>query len=44
MLNTLENTGRKIESKNGAADVLGLAPSTLRSRMKKLEIYRFMKQ
>jgi len=44
ILNTLENTDWKIEGKNGAADVLGLAPSTLRGRMKKLEIYRSMKQ
>jgi len=42
ILNTLENTGWKIEGTNGAAGVLGLAPSTLRGRMKKLEIYRSM--
>ena len=44
ILNTLENTGWKIEGKNGAANVLGLAPSTLRGRMKKLEIYRSAQQ
>ncbi|MBW1970540.1 MAG: hypothetical protein JRI82_13785 [Deltaproteobacteria bacterium] len=44
MLNTLENTGWKIEGTNRTADVLGLAPSTLRGRMKKLKIYRSMKQ
>ena len=38
ILNTLENTGWKIEGTNGAAGVLGLAPSTLRDRMKKLGI------
>jgi len=44
ILNTLENTGWKIEGTNGTADVLGLAPSTLRGRMKKLEIYRSAQQ
>ena len=38
ILNTLENTGWKIEGTNGAAGVLGLAPSTLRDRIKKLGI------
>jgi len=44
ILNTLENTDWKIEGTNGTADVLGLAPSTLRGRMKKLEIYRSTQQ
>ena len=43
ILNTLENTGWKIEGTNGAAGVLGLAPSTLRDRMKKLGIRQSMK-
>ena len=43
ILNTLENTGWKIEGTNGAAGVLGLAPSTLRDRIKKLGIRHFMK-
>jgi len=43
ILNTLENTGWKIEGTNGAAGVLGLAPSTLRDRIKKLGIRRSMK-
>jgi chemotaxis protein methyltransferase CheR len=38
ILNTLEKTGWKIEGANGAAGVLGLAPSTLRDRIKKLGI------
>jgi transcriptional regulator with GAF, ATPase, and Fis domain len=36
----LEKTHWKIEGKQGAAQVLGLAPSTLRDRMKKLGIRR----
>jgi PAS domain S-box-containing protein len=40
ILNTLENTGWKIEGTNGAAGVLGLAPSTLRDRINKLRIRR----
>lgn len=43
ILNTLENTGWKIEGANGAAGVLGLAPSTLRDRIKKLGIRHPMK-
>jgi chemotaxis protein methyltransferase CheR len=43
ILNTLENTGWKIEGVNGAAGVLGLAPSTLRDRIKKLGIRHPMK-
>lgn len=43
ILNTLENTGWKIEGTNGAAGVLGLAPSTLRDRIKKLGIRHPMK-
>jgi transcriptional regulator with GAF, ATPase, and Fis domain len=43
ILNTLKNTGQKIEGTDGAAGVLGLAPSTLRDRMKKLGIRRSMK-
>jgi chemotaxis protein methyltransferase CheR len=40
ILNSLRNSGWKIEGTNGAAGVLGLAPSTLRDRMKKLGIRR----
>ena len=40
ILKVLEKTGGKIEGENGAAAVLGLNPSTLRSRIKKLEIKR----
>ncbi len=36
----LETTNWKIEGAEGAADILGLAPSTLRSRMQKLGIER----
>lgn len=36
----LESTGWKISGPDGAAEKLGLAPSTLRSRMKKLGISR----
>jgi formate hydrogenlyase transcriptional activator len=43
ILNTLENTDWKIEGTNGAAGVLGLAPSTLRDRIKKLGILQSMK-
>jgi DNA-binding NtrC family response regulator len=35
---TLERTGWRIEGEQGAAAVLGLRPSTLRSRMQKLRI------
>jgi len=38
ILKTLEETGWRIEGVNGAAELLGLKPSTLRSRMKKLGI------
>jgi len=40
ILKVLEKTGWKIEGGNGAASILGLNPSTLRSRIKKLEIKR----
>jgi len=36
----LEQTGWKIEGENGAASILGLHPSTLRFRIKKLDITR----
>jgi transcriptional regulator with GAF, ATPase, and Fis domain len=39
----LERTGWVIEGKNGAAAILGLAPSTLRSRMAQLGIRRATK-
>ena len=38
ILAMLEEIGWKIEGRNGAAQVLGINPSTLRSRMKKLGI------
>jgi transcriptional regulator with GAF, ATPase, and Fis domain len=34
----LEKTNGRVEGKNGAARILGLHPSTLRGKMKKLEI------
>jgi transcriptional regulator with GAF, ATPase, and Fis domain len=34
----LEKTGGRVEGKNGAAEMLGLHPSTLRARMRKLGI------
>lgn len=40
ILNTLENTGWRIDGPHGAAKVLGLNPSTLRTRMGKLQIRR----
>jgi DNA-binding protein Fis len=36
----LQETGGRIEGKNGAALLLGLNPSTLRARMRKLAIPR----
>ena len=35
ILRVLEETGWKIEGSNGAADLLGLNPSTLRGKMRK---------
>jgi len=40
ILNTLVETRWRIEGKSGAAEVLGLHPSTLRARMHKLGILR----
>lgn len=40
ILQTLASTDWRIEGPDGAAERLGLAPSTLRSRLKKLEIQR----
>jgi PAS domain S-box-containing protein len=40
ILRTLENTGWRIEGPHGAANILGLNPSTLRTRMIKLGIQR----
>ena len=40
ILLVLQKTGGRIEGKNGAAKLLGLNPSTLRARMRKLEILR----
>jgi transcriptional regulator with GAF, ATPase, and Fis domain len=40
ILQVLEQTGWKVRGKNGAAEVLGLKPSTLESRMSKLGIKR----
>ncbi len=36
----LERTGGRISGEGGAADLLGLSPSTLKSRMKALEVRR----
>ncbi len=40
ILKVLEETNRRIEGNSGAAQLLGLRPSTLRSRMQKLGIKR----
>jgi PAS domain S-box-containing protein len=40
ILNTLQQTGWRIEGSGGAAAILGLHPNTLRSRMRKLGISR----
>lgn len=40
IIRTLEKTGWRIEGKSGAATILGLNPSTLRTRMLKLGIQR----
>jgi len=40
ILNILENTQWRIRGKNGAAETLGLKPTTLYSRMKKLGLQR----
>src|SRR5829696_2803331 len=40
ILRTLESTGWRVEGKHGAAEVLGLNPSTLRTKMLKLGIQR----
>jgi len=38
ILSALEESGWKIKGENNAASRLGLKPSTLRARMKRLEI------
>jgi formate hydrogenlyase transcriptional activator len=38
ILAVLEHTGGRVEGPNGAAQLLGLHPNTLRSRLKKLGI------
>jgi chemotaxis protein methyltransferase CheR len=40
IIDILEDTGWRIEGPNGAARVLGLNPSTLRTRMAKLGVQR----
>jgi transcriptional regulator with GAF, ATPase, and Fis domain len=40
ILNVLERTRWRISGKGGAADILGVPPTTLHSRMKKLDITR----
>lgn len=40
ILKVLEASNWKVEGTQGAADILGMAPSTLRSRMQKLQIER----
>jgi transcriptional regulator with GAF, ATPase, and Fis domain len=40
ILRTLERTGWRVEGEGGAADLLGLRPSTLRSRLQRLGIQR----
>jgi transcriptional regulator with GAF, ATPase, and Fis domain len=40
ILKTVQQTGWRVEGRNGAAQLLGIGPSTLRARMKKLGINR----
>jgi formate hydrogenlyase transcriptional activator len=40
IVEVLEATDWKLEGRDGAAAVLGLKPSTLRSRMQKLDVRR----
>jgi transcriptional regulator of acetoin/glycerol metabolism len=40
ILKVLQNTGWRIKGQNGAAELLGLHPATLYSKMKRLEIQR----
>ena len=40
ILEILEKTNWRVSGQNGAAEILGLKPSTLESRMKKLGIQR----
>jgi transcriptional regulator with GAF, ATPase, and Fis domain len=40
ILRVLEQTGWRVAGKNGAAKILGLNPTTLEARMKKLGINR----
>ena len=40
IVSTLKATGWRVSGPNGAAEVLGINPSTLRFRMKKLNIQR----
>jgi len=40
IITVLNTTGWKVSGKNGAAEILGLNPKTLESRMKKLGIHR----
>ena len=40
ILKTLDHTGWRVSGKNGAAAILGLKPTTLEARMKKLNISR----
>jgi transcriptional regulator with GAF, ATPase, and Fis domain len=40
IIKVLKETGWRVKGKNGAAEILGLNPTTLHSRMKKLGIKR----
>ncbi|GAG28347.1 unnamed protein product, partial [marine sediment metagenome] len=40
IIKVLESTGWRVRGKNGAAELLGLKPTTLDSRIKKLGIQR----
>jgi transcriptional regulator with GAF, ATPase, and Fis domain len=40
ILKILKQTGWRVRGKQGAAELLGLKPTTLESRMKKLQIVR----
>jgi transcriptional regulator with GAF, ATPase, and Fis domain len=43
IINILQSTGWRVRGKNGAAEFLGLKPTTLDSRIKKLGIQRTLR-
>ncbi len=40
IIKALEHTGYRVRGKGGAAELLGLKPTTLEAKMRKLKIYR----